>query len=106
MQSDKRNCSVLLMLDLSSALHPDDQQVLLNRLRFWVGGSGSALDWFSSHLSDRWICGAASKSRSPPDPVHVGEPQGSDAGWNSLNQFDWFRYQKPVHRVSVIFIFS
>ena len=53
MSSDAGDCSVLVLLDLSAAFGTVDHCILIERLRQRVGVSGSALDWFSSYLSDR-----------------------------------------------------
>lgn len=88
MQSDKGNCSVLLMLELSSAFDTADHQTSLNRLRFWAGVSGSALHWFSSYLSDRSFSVAASGCKS------YVLPQGS-----VLGPLLFLVYMLPLHHI-------
>lgn len=51
--ADGGKCSVLVLLDLSAAFDTVDHCTLINRLRTTVGITGSALDWFSSYLTDR-----------------------------------------------------
>lgn len=53
MSSDAGNRSMLALLDLSSAFDTVDYHILIKKLHEWVGISGSALDRFSSYLTDR-----------------------------------------------------
>jgi len=48
MRSDAGEFSVLLMLDLTSTFDTVGHHIMLDRLKYWVGISGSALEWFSS----------------------------------------------------------
>ncbi len=72
--------SVLILLDLSSAFDTVDHNVLINRLKTYVGIRDVALDWFISYLSNRSFSitfGDASSSRAP---LFCGVPQGSVFG--------------------------
>uniref|UniRef100_A0A669DHZ7 Reverse transcriptase domain-containing protein n=1 Tax=Oreochromis niloticus TaxID=8128 RepID=A0A669DHZ7_ORENI len=80
MQNDAGKCSVLLMLDLTSAFDTVDHYMLLERLKYWVGVSGSALEWFSSYLYERYFSVAVSKFRSSSTSLSYGVPQGSVLG--------------------------
>uniref|UniRef100_A0A669D7L0 Reverse transcriptase domain-containing protein n=1 Tax=Oreochromis niloticus TaxID=8128 RepID=A0A669D7L0_ORENI len=80
LQSDAGKCSVLLMLDLTSAFDTVDHYILLNRLKYWVGVSGTALKWFSSYISERYSTVAVSKYRSSSASLSFGVPQGSVLG--------------------------
>lgn len=49
MSNDAGKCFVLLMLDLTSAFDTVYHHILLERLNYWVGVSGTALEWFYLH---------------------------------------------------------
>ena len=68
MSSDAGECSVLVLLDLSAAFDTVDHGILLDRLREWVGISGSALNWFASYLKDRSFSVAVGPFKSNPTP--------------------------------------
>ena len=46
---DNREVSVLLLLDLTAAFDTIDHTILIHRLEYWVGLSGTALSWFYSY---------------------------------------------------------
>jgi hypothetical protein len=48
--TDAKQLSVLVLLDLSSAFDTFDLEVLLDRLERWVGLSGPVLNWFRTYL--------------------------------------------------------
>ncbi len=91
---DNRKDVVLVLLDLSSAFDTVDHQILLHRLRDRFGIGGTALEWFSSYLSDRKqvvsICGQTSESQS----LACGVPQGSVCG-----PFLFTLYTSPIEDV-------
>ncbi len=70
----------ILILDLSSAFDTVDHNVLINRLKTYVGVRDVALDWFISYLSNisfSVVLGDAFSSRAP---LFCGVPQGSILG--------------------------
>ena len=76
MSSDASDCSVLVLLDLSSAFDTVDRHVLIKSLREWVGISGTALHWFTSYLTDKsfsvsfgHFVSDLSPPPTPPPPV-------------------------------------
>ena len=77
---DSSNLSVLTLLDLSAAFDTIDHQILLSRLSSLYGITGSALNWFSSYLSDRNLSVAVNDNYSDPSPLSCGVPQGSVLG--------------------------
>jgi len=52
MKSDAEEYSVLLMLDLTSVFDAVAQHIMLDRLSYWLGISGFALEWFASYCSE------------------------------------------------------
>ena len=73
---DSRNCTVLLLLDLSSAFDTVDHEILIHRLRTRFGIKGKALDWFRSYLTNRSqfvnIDGFKSETHNLTCGVHTG----------------------------------
>ena len=63
---------------LTSATDNTDHHIMHDRLKYWVGISGSALKWFSSYLSEQSFSVAAVKFRSSSSSI--GVPQGSVLG--------------------------
>ena len=50
---EKGRVTAFTLLDLSAAFDTIDHLTLINRLSSWYEISGTALDWFTSYLSDR-----------------------------------------------------
>uniref|UniRef100_A0A3Q3H2I9 Reverse transcriptase domain-containing protein n=1 Tax=Labrus bergylta TaxID=56723 RepID=A0A3Q3H2I9_9LABR len=78
--ADSGKCSVLLLLDLTAAFDTVDHSVLIQRLNKWVGVSGTALNWFSSYLSNRSFSVSIGNFLSSSAPIPCGVPQGSILG--------------------------
>ena len=71
---------MLILLDLSAAFDTVDHRILVERLRQWVGISCSALQWFSSYLSDRRFTVSDGNFSSSSETLYCGVPQGSVLG--------------------------
>ncbi len=62
MSADPNHVSVLFLFSPSAAFHAIDHSILTERLKKWVGLSGTVLDWFRSYLPGRkffefwWCC--------------------------------------------------
>src|SRR2546425_7206892 len=78
--SDRRQVTALVLLDISSAFDTIDHQILLDRLAFFYGFSGSALSLLRSYLSDRTHHIVVQSSFSPPLHITTGVPQRSVLG--------------------------
>jgi len=74
------NLVLLLLLDLSAAFDTIDHNLLLERLSQEVGIKGLALQWFKSYLIERTQTVVVSTSKSSPETLACGVPQGSVLG--------------------------
>ena len=72
-------CSILILLDLSSAFDTIDRGLLLNDLKLW-GIDGKALQWISSYLSNRKFRVTIDDTFSDEDTMQFGVPQGTILG--------------------------
>jgi hypothetical protein len=77
---DSRNEVLLVLLDLSAAFDTLKYSVLLGRLQYHIGLSGSALGWFSSYLSGRQTSVSINGYTSNHSELTTGVPQGSVLG--------------------------
>uniref|UniRef100_A0A8C6P2A8 Reverse transcriptase domain-containing protein n=1 Tax=Nothobranchius furzeri TaxID=105023 RepID=A0A8C6P2A8_NOTFU len=71
---------LLLLLDLTAAFNTVDHTILLSRLEYWVGVTGTALEWFKSYLNVRCFSVHVRDCSSPNVPLPWGVPQGSILG--------------------------
>ena len=80
MNMENQKVMLLVLLDLSTAFDTVDHRILLDRLQFDFGISGSALNWIESYLSNRtqriYIDGVLSSNFN----LKFGVPQGSCLG--------------------------
>ncbi len=80
MEMDKRNVSMLVLLDLSAAFDTIDHKILLKRLSERCGIKDTALSWFASYISNRTQAVQINNSYSAKKPLKFGVPQGSVLG--------------------------
>ena len=78
--ASRGHVSMLILLDLSSAFDTIDHSILIGRLKTFIGLSGSALDWFTSYLSNRSFQVRQSTDISDRYVFQHGVPQGSVLG--------------------------
>ena len=81
---DAGHSTALLLLDLSAAFDTIDHSILTHRLQHWFGISSTALNLFSSFLSDRFQTVITPASKSSPVLLEYGVPQGSVLGPHSI----------------------
>ena len=77
---NSQRASLLVLLDLSAAFDTIDHFILLNRLKYNLGVSGTALAWFSSYLTNRKQHIHLNGSISDRFAFSCGVPQGSCLG--------------------------
>ena len=77
---DEQRVTLLVMLDLSAALDTIDHKILLETLRSGVGVGGTALQWFTSYLSNRTQQVKVHGVTSEKINLDTGVPQGSCLG--------------------------
>ena len=73
-------CAILLLLDLSAAFDAIDHDMLLSRLRKYIGLRDTALNWFRSYLSQRQQSVLINGVKSKMVHLSCGVPQGSVLG--------------------------
>ena len=77
---DKNQCVILLLLDLTAAFDTIDHDMLLSRLRKYIGLRDTALNWVRSYLSQRQQSVLINGVKSKMVPLSCGVPQGSVLG--------------------------
>ena len=76
----EKQCIILLSLDLSAAFDTFDHDILLSRLRKYIGLRDTALNWFRSYLSQRQQSVLINGLKSKTVPLSCGVPQGKVLG--------------------------
>ena len=76
---DKKNGTILALLDLSSAFNTINNTILIHRLTS-MGITGTAHKWLSSFITNRTSSVLVHSTRSSSRLVIHGVPQGSDLG--------------------------
>ena len=82
-QADNRQVSLLTLLDQSAAFDTIDHNILLNRLSYFFGISGTSctvFKWFISYLTNKTQSVSVGDLSSSPLPLKYGVPQGSVLG--------------------------
>jgi len=77
---DNKEVTALVLLDLSSAFDTVDHSTLLTVLHRRFGVEESAMDWFTSYLSDRTQTFRLNDEMSSSIPLTCSVPQGSVLG--------------------------
>ena len=77
---DAGKCTVLVSLNLSAAFDTINHNVLMNRLQYMYGITGTAIKWFQSYIEQRNNQVCVGDSISQRRPVTSGVPQGSVLG--------------------------
>ena len=80
LSADKKQISIIALLDLSAAFDTIDHSILTLRLKNTFGFSDLVLDWFISYLKDRTQSVKINDTESKPHPLLYGIPQGSILG--------------------------
>ena len=92
---DRKDATILALLDRSAAFDTVDHTILLNRLSARFGVFSTANSWFSSYLSSRQqsvsVCGVS----STPRLLRYGVPQGS-----VLGPILYILYNHPLHEIA------
>lgn len=77
---DNGDACALLLLDMSAAFDTVDHGILLSRLHHRCGVTGTALQWFTSYLTNRSQSVIIEGVTSAPSILQHGVPQGSSLG--------------------------
>jgi len=77
---DRREVTLMILMDLSAAFDTVDHNILLEVLEKRFGVTGTALKWFDSYLRGRRMRTVVGEAKSEPRKLDVSVPQGSCAG--------------------------
>ena len=80
MSTDKRQVTLLVLLELSYAFDTVEHKILLERLRSIVGLRGKVLSWFESYFEGRSQQVSINRTLFKSFDVTCGVPQGSCLG--------------------------
>ena len=92
---DNKQVVIMTLLDLSAAFDTIDHSTLIQRLRHRIGLTGTALEWFSSYLKDRFQACSIDGVKSAFVKLLFGVPQGS-----VLGPLLFSRYTLPVAKIA------
>ena len=117
MRADNGEHSVLVLLDLTATFDTIDHSIVVKRLKKWVGISGSALNWFSSYLSNRKCQVVIDNFMSTTAPILCEVLQGSILGpilfslymlplVNPISQFNYISHHCYADDMQLYFSFK
>jgi len=92
---DRKDATILALLDQSAAFDTVDHTILLNRLSARFGVFGTAHSWFSSYLASRQQSVSVEGVSSTPRLLRFGVPQGS-----VLGPILYILYNHPLHEIA------
>ena len=84
---DRKNITVMIILDFSTAFNTVDQEVLLRNLQDNFGISGIVLEWFRNYLNNRDMKVEIGKTYFERKDLAFSVPQGSCSGANLFNLY-------------------
>ena len=84
---ERKNVTVMIALNLSTAFDTVNHKVLLSNLQNNFGISGTALEWFRNYLNHRDMTVKIGKSYSERKELTFSVPQGSPSGANLFNMY-------------------
>ena len=92
---DKRQCALLVMLDLSAAFDTVSHDILFKRLESKYGITNQALSWMKSYFDGRTQSVIKNGHMSEPHYLKTGLPQGS-----ILGPFQFTLYSSPLFDIA------